>query len=91
MSVNLTYWRAGQFKYGKLAAPVVLQAGQIYYIVSNETSGGNSWHNEQTQVSTTSAVSAIRPVWGNGPGSWNMLDTPGKEFGPMDMKYLVAP
>ncbi len=91
VSIDLTHWRATQFKYGKLTTPVVLQAGQIYYVVSNETAGGNSWYNEQTPVTTTSAVSAIRPVWGNGPGTWNMLDTPGKQFGPMDIKYLVAP
>ncbi|MFA6287612.1 MAG: autotransporter-associated beta strand repeat-containing protein [Opitutaceae bacterium] len=89
VSINLTYWRATQFKYGRLATPVVLQAGQTYYVVCNETAGGNSWYNEQTPVTTTSAaVSAIRPVSGSG-GSWTVISTPGKEFGPVDIKYLA--
>jgi archaellin len=91
VSISLTYWRAGQFKYGRLATPVLLQAGQTYYVVCNETAGGNSWYNEQTPVTTTSAVSAIKPIWGSGPGSWNVISTLGKEFGPLDIKYLVAP
>jgi hypothetical protein len=55
----------GQFVYASLAAPVHLTAGSSYYLLSQETSGGDSWWDWNTQVTPVSGapVSVVGPVY----------------------------
>lgn len=44
VTVNTSGQTAGQFSYATLAAPVTLAAGSTYYVVSQETAGGDQWY-----------------------------------------------
>ena len=52
----------GQFKYASLNSPVVLAAGAIDYVASQETAGGDSWYNYDTTVTTTSVATELSPT-----------------------------
>ena len=44
VTVNTAGKSAGQFSYAALAAPITLAAGGSYYVVSQETAGGDQWY-----------------------------------------------
>jgi hypothetical protein len=43
VSIALSGATAGQFKFGLLANPITLSANTSYYVVSQETPGGDQW------------------------------------------------
>ena len=62
--------------------------GATYYLVSQETSGGDQWHDvNNTTVTTTAVASEIGGVYGSGPGSWFAYGVAGNSYGPVDFKY----
>ena len=80
----------GQFQYGRLSTPVVLAAGTAYYLMSQETSGGDTWFDWDTAITTSSAASDAAVVWENGPGNWSPYTVSGRCFVPLDFKYLTG-
>lgn len=46
VSVDLSGGSAGAFNYADLLTPYVLTPGQTYYILSDETNGGDQWYND---------------------------------------------
>ncbi|HWE95534.1 MAG TPA: RHS repeat-associated core domain-containing protein, partial [Tepidisphaeraceae bacterium] len=78
----------GQFTFVTLNRPVTLLAGHSYYVVSQETSGGDQWYDSTTTVTTTTAVSAkvsasyVASTWSTGSS--------GHSYGPVDLKYVAA-
>jgi hypothetical protein len=79
---------AGQFKYAPLSSAVVLAAGATYYVVSQETAGGDLWHDYSTTVTTTTVATELSVVYGSG-GGWGSFGAAGQTFGPVDFKYGV--
>ncbi len=81
---------AGQIKYAQLSSPVVLAAGAQYYVVSQETYGGDFWYDYLTTVSTTSVAADQSYVYSSG-GVWvsEPSGAPGHTFGPVSLMYLV--
>ena len=77
----------GQFKYANLSSPVVLAAGATYYVMSQETAGGDYWHNYHTTVTTTPVATELSGVYGVGNGSWTPYGSAGQTFVPVDFKY----
>lgn len=80
----------GQFSYASLAAPVTLAAGTTYWIVSQETAGGDVWYEWTTGLTTTGVATDIGPVWGSGPGDWNPFSAGNRSFVPVDFKYNTS-
>jgi hypothetical protein len=78
------------YKYGVLATPVTLNANTAYYLVSQETIGGDSWYdNLGTTLSTTSAATVSATVYQNG-SSWVENGAAGLGYGPLNLKYSVG-
>jgi hypothetical protein len=54
VSINMsTGTPSNGFKYVTLAAPITLAANTAYYLVSQETSGGDQWYDSNTVLTTT--------------------------------------
>ena len=66
---------------------MVLAAGATYYVASQETAGGDFWHNETTTVTTMSVASELSAGYSAG-GAWISYGSAGQTFGPVDFKYL---
>jgi hypothetical protein len=83
------------YAWAKLAAPVSLEAGARYYLVSREEKGGDSWFDAVTMVQ--SSPGALRgfatPVYQDADGSWvdeNATDndpgfSSGRCYGPLNV------
>ncbi len=80
---------AGSFAYGALAAPVTLNAGGVYYIVSAETSGGDQWYDSNTFLTTTAAAQVMSGVWG-APSPYVVAGTAGYTYVPLDFQYTIG-
>jgi hypothetical protein len=78
---------AGQFQYAALASPVTLLANTGYYVVSQETVGGDAWYDICT-VGSTSAANIVGPVFGN--GSWIPANGPNQSYVPVNFKYAAS-
>lgn len=87
VSINMAGGTAGQFKYGTLAAPVVLSAGAAYYLASEETSGGDQWHTWNTTVVTTAVASVTSGIKNVGGGGWVVQGAAGQTFVPVNFRY----
>ena len=77
---------AGQFLYANLAAPITLPANSVWYVVSEETAGGDFWHDADTPVSTTSAATLISAVYYTGAG-WATTGIQNRMYVPVSFKY----
>ena len=78
---------AGRFQYAALSSPVTLATGATYYVVSQETPGGDTWYNWDTMVTTTGVATESGPIWGYGPGQWHEMSAGGQAYVPVDFKY----
>ncbi len=81
---------AAAFRYASLASPVTLRANTTYYLLSQETEGGDAWYNFDTRVVTTGVATAAGYVysWTGSPNSWNPGGSPGDAFGPVSFLYI---
>jgi hypothetical protein len=80
----------GQIKYASLPAPVTLAANTDYYLVSQETSGGDRWgFIDGTTVQTTSAATVLSAVYANG-NTWLFYGTGVLTFGPVSLQYCAT-
>jgi hypothetical protein len=80
----------GQFKYANLSSPIVLAAGASYYLVSQETSGGDMWYYADTKVTTSAVATEVSAVYGPGGGAWNWFGGAGQVYGPVDFQYVSS-
>jgi len=74
------------FVYASLASPVVLNANTTYYLVSQETSGGDTWYDWDTILQTSSAAALSNAVWAN-TNSYSTVGGGGHSYVPLDFKF----
>jgi hypothetical protein len=77
---------AGEFLYAALTSPVTLSANTSYYLVSQETSGGDQWYNFDTVVSHTTVASVPNAVYTFG-SAYVTTGTNNNCFIPVNFKY----
>jgi uncharacterized protein DUF4082 len=79
----------GTFRYASLAGPITLRANTSYYLVSQETSGGDSWYDYDTRLVTTAAAADTGVVYSfaTSPTSWAPGGSPGNGYGPVSFLY----
>jgi hypothetical protein len=87
VSVNVATGIAGQFVYTSLTVPLILSAGAIYHVVSEEVAGGDHLYLSDTVVQTTAVATVISAVTGTMQGVYTQTDLPGHTFGPVDFQY----
>jgi hypothetical protein len=79
---------AGAFKYAVLSSPVSLTAGNRYWILSDETNGGDQWYNGDSAVSFTADFSSIFSAYFVSVGDFGS-EVSGKNHGPVSFKYTI--
>ncbi|MBZ5676447.1 MAG: hypothetical protein LAP61_19595 [Acidobacteriia bacterium] len=90
VSVATAGGTVGSFVYANLASPIGLSAGSTYYILSQETSGGDKWDDyNNTVVQTTSDATAKSAVYSSG-ASYFVIGSTGQTYGPVDFQYTVS-
>ena len=77
----------GSFAYSSLASPVTLSANTSYYLVSQETAGGDQWYDNDTVVVTASVASVTAPAYGT---PYALAGAAGHSYVPVDLKYNVS-
>jgi fibronectin type 3 domain-containing protein len=81
-----------QIKYATLAAPVMLAANTEYYLVSQETAGGDFSYGDNTRITTTDAAVALASASSDDGSMWWRYGTFGSYgYGPLDFKYCESP
>lgn len=88
VAVSMTGGVDGQFKYGTLSSPVTLTKNTNYYIVSQEVSGGDYWHESNTVRTAGVATTGGRVVSTDGI-NWTVSGTVDQVYGPLDFTYDV--
>jgi hypothetical protein len=85
-SVNMAGCTAGQFVYSSIS-PVTLAAGTSYYLVSQETQGGDLWY-DQGSVSSTgdAAVNSAAYFYS---GNWYPINSANTSYVPPNFQYSV--
>jgi len=86
VSISMTGGSAGQFVYGTLPSAVMLSANTRYYLVSQETAGGDQWGHDNTTVTTASNATCDGPVLSDANGGWTLRLVPNTTFGPVNFK-----
>ena len=86
-SVAMAGGTVGQFQYVFLASPIALQANTAYYLVSQETSGGDQWY-EHGALSSTGVAAVNSSVYFYN-GSWIPVDGSGTSYGPPNFLYSL--
>jgi uncharacterized repeat protein (TIGR02543 family) len=84
VAIAMSGGTAGQFKYGSLGSPVTLAAGTAYWVLSQETAGGDRWYDWDTKVTTTGVAADNAVAWGTGLGAWNTYAVANQAFVPVD-------
>lgn len=86
VKVNMAGCKPSQFVSGKLDPIVTLRSGQ-YYLMSSETSGGDSFYSQASTVTpTNSQVSVLGAIY-DYQGSYGSAGGNGTAYGPLTMSY----
>ncbi len=78
---------AGQFQYGNLNSPVTLAAGTTYWVTSQESAGGDTWYDWDTEVSTTGVAVDNAALWAQSSGGWGTYAGAKQTYVPVDFRY----
>ena len=89
-TVSTAAGSAGSFLYANLTSPVTLNANTTYYIVSQETSGGDQWYDINTTIQTANVASETTGVWSPDGVTYNLYGSPDESYGPLSFLYATA-
>ena len=84
--MNLAGGSVGTFVYSALPASVVLEANKIYYLVSSETDGMDSWYDWNQAVTSSGGLSVVSTVWSYPGGPFSLYGHSSTGFGPVGLK-----
>lgn len=95
VSINMTGTVVNNFVYANLAAPVTLAANSVYYLVTQETAGGDMWYDFNTQLTTTNVATITSGVYHSTPsttatGGYILTGITDQSYGPVDMQYSTG-
>jgi Big-like domain-containing protein len=79
---------AGQFAYTALSNPVTLQAGAKYYLVTQETSGGDQWY-DLAPLTASNLATITNSIYSSG-ASWLSNGGPSTSYAPPNFRYATA-
>jgi hypothetical protein len=86
VTVNVGTGTAGTFAYATLSSPVTLSANTSYYVVTQETNGGDTWYDYNSSVLTTNVATVTSAVYNSGP-SYVAPGSTGQTYGPVSFLY----
>lgn len=82
-SVSISGGTAGSYVFAALASPLILLAGEAYYLVSSETNGGDQWEDRHA-VGTATDVTVNNSVYYD--TDYN-VDSAGQSYGGVNLQY----
>lgn len=90
-NVNTSGVAAGTFVYAR-CAPVTLQANTTYYLLTQETSGGDTVGDAASSVTTNGAYTVVQPATATYNSSTRLysftdVSGAGKTYGPVSLRY----
>ena len=80
----------GAFVYANLAATVTLNANTNYYIVSQETQGGDPWYDIDTTVQTSAVATEMGGIWSSDGVTYNPDGPAPDSYVPVDFLYATG-
>jgi hypothetical protein len=87
VSVSMSGGTPGQFVYANLPGGITLSANTSYYILTQETAGGDEWYDWDTTAQTTSVASLVAAEYGLPYSS--ISGSSGHLYGPVDFQYGI--
>ncbi|MBZ5676587.1 MAG: hypothetical protein LAP61_20305 [Acidobacteriia bacterium] len=84
LALNMSGCSPGQFQYANLSSPVTLPVGGRYFIVSQESFGGDQWY-DWGSISTISIAAVTSAVYSDG-SSWIPIGGPNNAYVPLNFK-----
>lgn len=91
VSVSTAGCTPGTFVYQALASPVTLAQNASYFLVSQETSGGDFWWDVSQVFFNSTYANVTGPVFSSTPGQYVSYALPGQSYLPVDFQFsLVA-
>lgn len=88
-SVDTSMGAPGSFAYAALPVSVVLQANSTYYIVSQETAGGDQWYDYDTLANSDSHGTLAGTEFGNGVTYSENFGSGGHAYGPLNFQFVT--
>jgi hypothetical protein len=88
VSLNMTGKPVGQYAYANLAAPVTLTANDTYYLVTQETAGGDKWYDYSTVTADPSGT-LNGPAFQQSNGAYTTLGVASSSFGPPNFLFSI--
>jgi fibronectin type 3 domain-containing protein len=80
-----------QIKYAALPTPAILAANTEYYLVSQETTGGDMSYGDNTRIATTAAAGVLASAYSDDSGMlWRSGNLGSNGYGPLDLKYCES-
>jgi hypothetical protein len=86
VTVTVNSASGGNFHYGTLASPVTLNANTDYYILSQETNGGDQWYDDNTTLTASAVGNVAGSVFGSG-SPYNIHNVGSFGYVPVDFQY----
>jgi hypothetical protein len=89
VSVAMSGCSAGQFVYGNLPSAVTLSKGIKYYVVSQETAGGDTWYDLTGSITVTADAQVNGPLYSYN-GAWIQNGTGKLSYVPVNFQYSIG-
>ena len=91
-TVNTSGQPAAAFAFTTLATPVTLSANTAYYLLSQETAGGDAWYDFNAAVATTAAAAATGTVWAttDAPAAFTVGGGSNQSYGVPNLRYTTS-
>ena len=86
-SINTSGATTGTFVYSLLPAPVTLNANTNYFVLSQETLGGDQWYNNDTATQTAADATLNGSAFG-ADAPFFPAGSSGFMYVPVDFKYV---
>jgi hypothetical protein len=86
--VNMSSCVAGQFVYITLSSTINLKAGGVFYLVSQETQGGDQWY-DFGRISVTTDAAVNNSVYSY-QGNWYPINGPNTSYVPPNFQYSLS-
>jgi hypothetical protein len=80
---------AGQFVYGSLANSITLQASTSYYVVTQESTGEDTWYDSGT-LAATSVAAVNNSIYSYDSETWIPLNGANTSYVPPNLLYTTV-
>jgi hypothetical protein len=87
VTVDLAGRTQNQFAYEIFPAPIILNPNTEYYVVSQETLGGDQFFDLDTSIVTTAVASVVAAAFTDGVNPFVRGGGPNHSYGPVDLLY----